>query len=104
MRDAFKLLRFLAEREHVLDVGRTDRVVSEFIFTLLARLQVVRSNTERAVPLLAQIAPILVPLHRLGRMAEELDLHLLEFARTEGVVARIDLVAKRFADLRDSER
>ena len=36
--------------------------------------------------------------------AEKLDLHLLEFARAEDVVARIDLVAKRLADLRDAER
>ena len=37
-------------------------------------------------------------------MAEELDLHLLELARAEGVVARVDLVAKRLADLGDAER
>ena len=36
-------------------------------------------------------------------MAEELDLHLFEFATPENVVAWIDLVAERLADLRDSE-
>ena len=37
-------------------------------------------------------------------MAEELDLHLLELAAAEGVVPRVDLVAKRLADLGDAER
>jgi hypothetical protein len=37
-------------------------------------------------------------------MAEELDLHLLEFARAEGEVPRRDLVAKALADLGDAER
>jgi hypothetical protein len=35
---------------------------------------------------------------------EELHLHLLELARAEGEVARVDLVAERLADLRDAER
>ena len=37
-------------------------------------------------------------------MAEKLHLHLLEFARTEGEVARRDFVAETFALLRDAER
>ena len=37
-------------------------------------------------------------------MAKELDFHLLELARAEGVVARVDLVSERFADLGDTER
>src|SRR5579864_1678602 len=36
-------------------------------------------------------------------MAEILDLHLLELARPERVVARIDLIAEALADLRDAE-
>ena len=36
-------------------------------------------------------------------MAEELDLHLFEFATTERVIARIDLVAKCLPDLGDSK-
>ena len=34
-------------------------------------------------------------------MAEELDLHLLEFTRAEGEVAGRDFIAERFADLSD---
>ena len=37
-------------------------------------------------------------------MAEEFDLHLLEFAAAERVIARIDLVAERLANLGDAER
>jgi hypothetical protein len=37
-------------------------------------------------------------------MAEELDLHLLELARAEGEVARVDLVAESLTDLGDAER
>jgi hypothetical protein len=37
-------------------------------------------------------------------VAEELDLHLLELARAEGVVARVDLVAKSLTDLGNAER
>ena len=36
-------------------------------------------------------------------MAEELDLHLLEFTRAEGEIPRRDFVAKTLADLRDAE-
>src|SRR5713226_9396939 len=37
-------------------------------------------------------------------MAEELDLHLLKLPAAKGVIARVDLVAKRLANLSDSER
>ena len=36
-------------------------------------------------------------------MAEVLDLHLLKLTRAEDVVARVDFVAERLADLRDAE-
>ncbi len=59
-----------------------------------------RSRYQRIAP----FAPVPVPLRRVGRAAEELDLHLLEFAAAEREVARVDLVAKRLADLADTER
>src|SRR5262249_32488171 len=43
-------------------------------------------------------------LHRFAGVAEKLDLHLLEFTATERVVARIDFVAERLADLGNPER
>src|SRR5207247_4999566 len=42
--------------------------------------------------------------HDLVRPDEKLEFHLLEFARTEGEVARIDLVAKRLPNLANAER
>ena len=37
-------------------------------------------------------------------MTEEFDLHLLEFTRAEGEIARRNLVAEALADLADSKR
>ena len=37
-------------------------------------------------------------------MTEELDLHLLEFARSKRVVSRRDLVAETLPDLRNAKR
>ena len=36
--------------------------------------------------------------------AKIFQFHLLEFARAKNVITRVDLVAKRLADLRDAER
>src|SRR5262245_21201246 len=56
-------------------------------------------------PLLVQLDIVLLArLEVLRRLAEILDLHLLEFARAEGEVAGRDLIAEYFADLRDAER
>ena len=54
--------------------------------------------------LCALVEPVLEPLLPLIRMHEELQLRLLELARPEREVARIDLVAEGFADLRDAKR
>ena len=54
--------------------------------------------------LVAVILPVLEPLKVGARLAEELQLHLLKLAGTEGEVAGSDLVAEGFADLADAER
>ena len=56
------------------------------------------------MPLHAPLAPALEPFSIRSRLHEELHLHLLEFAGSEDEVARRDLISKRLADLRDSER
>src|SRR5690606_5839190 len=61
-------------------------------------------QAEIEIPPITTLTPELIPLLGLARAAEELDLHLLEFAAAEREVARIDFVAKRLADLRDAER
>ncbi|CAB4955806.1 unannotated protein [freshwater metagenome] len=63
-----------------------------------------RRNSEIDVPLVAGGAPVLVPLERLFGRHEELEFHLLELTSAEHEVARSDLVAKRLADLGNTER
>src|SRR5205823_1626589 len=74
------------------------------VFTLLPRPQPVGLDAELRVPFDPHVAPILIPFHRLGWVAEEFDLHLLEFTASERIVARIDLIAEGLADLADAER
>ena len=63
-----------------------------------------RGDADRLVELDALFEPVIGQLEPVLGAAEVLDLHLLELARTEGEVARVDLVAERLADLRDAER
>src|ERR1700679_3722762 len=56
------------------------------------------------IPLEPRLPPVGVPILRLLGTTEVLDLHLLEFARAKGEVARIDLVPKALANLSDSKR
>src|SRR5262245_6728636 len=70
---------------------------------MLAHPQPLAGQAEVGVPLEAAVAPVAVPRRRLLRVAEELDLHLLELARAEGEVARRDLIAEALADLGDPE-
>ena len=51
----------------------------------------------------AGFQPLVGEAHAVLRAAEILDLHLLELAGAEGEIARVDLVAERFSDLRDAE-
>ena len=71
---------------------------------MIAQTQSFLRQAQVQIPLITAIAPELIPLRRRLRMAEELDLHLLEFAGTEGEVPRRDLVAEALADLGDAER
>src|SRR5436309_679718 len=71
---------------------------------MLAQPQALAGQAEVGVPAEAAVAPVLIPGRRLLRVAEELDLHLLELARAEGEVTRRDLVAEAFAHLGDAER
>ena len=102
VRDAFELAA--AERKVVLDVGAARGVVRELAGVVLAQVQVRLLHAEVEIPAITALAPVLIPLRGLARAAEELDLHLLELAAAEREVARVDLVAKRLADLADAER
>ncbi len=78
-------------------------VVRQLVGRVVAEPQVLFRDAQVDVPVVAAVAPILVPGARLAGMAEELHLHLLELARAEGEVPRRDLVAEALADLRDAE-
>src|SRR6185503_17185586 len=88
------------EGELVFDVGGAGaffRVVGEFVFLVFAKPQAASGESDGLPPLIALIAPELVPLRRVGWMNEELDLHLLEFARAEREIPRRDFIAERLA-------
>ena len=106
MGDAFQLAELAGgeERKRVFDVGGADRVVAQLVLVVLAKPQALAGQAEARVPRHPPVAPVFVPLARRVRVAEELDLHLLELARAEREIPRRDLVAKALADLRDAER
>src|SRR5262245_5234031 len=103
MSDPLQLLRLGGERKEIFDVRGADGIVGQFLLALFAWPQVVGLDAELGVPRLADIAPVFVPFHRFAGMAEELDLHLLEFAAAECVVAMVDFVSKCLANLRYSK-
>src|SRR6185312_12968189 len=108
VRDALELTETgRGEREAILHIARArpfTGVVRELIAVVLAHLQTLTGKSQAAPPAHAFLAPEGVPRVRLARVAEELDLHLLELAAAEGEVPRRHLVAKRLADLGDTER
>ena len=123
------LLVPLAERELEQDVRAGAGVVGQLGGRLPVKAQRVQRQPDAFVEAHAFLHPIMMPrlpaparlwltrmaglrhrshaasdgLDRLVRLDEELQFHLLELARAEGVVARRDLVAERLAHLRDAE-
>src|SRR5439155_1620670 len=65
--------------ERVLNVSGATRVVAQFFVPVLTQLQSVTREPQVGVPAKSTVAPVLVPLYGLAGMAEELNLHLLEF-------------------------
>ena len=74
-------------REEELDVGRAARVVAELVGVVGPQPHLALGDAEVEVPLLALVAPVLVPLARLVGRDEVLHLHLLELAGAEDEVA-----------------
>ncbi len=106
MGDPFQLAELARrqERKGILDVGRAAGVMAQLLPVVLAEPQALAGQPQVGIPAVTAVAPELVPGRRRRRMAEKLDLHLLELARAEGEVARSDLVAKALAHLGDAER
>ena len=105
MCDAFEFTVFAIreEGEGVFDVSGPDGVVREFISVVVSENEVVAGNTQIDVPLVPAVSPVLVPLPRLIRVAEELHLHLLKLSGPEREVPRRDFIPEALTDLRDSE-
>ena len=102
LRDALELVE--APRERELDVGRPARIVRQLVVVVGAQAQHLGGDAVLDVPVQPLVAPVLVPVGRLGRRHEELEFHLLELAGAEDPVLRGDLVAEALADLGDPER
>ena len=93
-----------AEREQILKVGRGLGVEAQLLLLMVAQAEVFILHVQALEPLVAEAAPVVEPLEIGVRLAEELELHLLELADAEDEVARRDLVAEALADLADAER
>ena len=93
----------VGEREGVLDVGGGAAVEGQLGGLVVAQAQIFFLDAKAQQPVLAVVLPVGEPLQVGVGLAEELALHLLKLAGTEGEVARGDLVAERLADLADAE-
>src|SRR5262245_63255596 len=78
--------------------------MTQFIRTVVAKLQFFATESELKIPVIPPVAPVRIPVARLRGMAEELHFHLLEFARAKCKVSWCDLVAEAFTCLSDSKR
>ena len=70
---------------------------------MVAQPEILLFHAERKEPFLAEFSPVIKPLQLCARPAEELQLHLLEFAGAESEIARSDLIAEGLADLANAE-
>ncbi len=95
----FAVLPRFEERERVFEVRRADRIMREFFRRVFAENQILAADAQIEIPLIATIPPVGVPLRGFVGMAEELHLHLLEFARAKREIAGSDFVAETLADL-----
>src|SRR5207247_10389402 len=66
-------------------------------------MQLDARNADVLVKLQAFFLPIFEQFHSLLGSAKIFQFHLLELARAKSEIARVNFVAKRFADLRDAE-
>src|SRR5262249_9489370 len=109
---AFDLAPIQRAWEQVFDVDGRFGVMGQLFWRLRSFSQSFGRYAQGHVPVEPLFDPLLVQLdvallaglEVLRRLAEILDLHLLEFARAEGEVSGRDLVAEGLADLRDAER
>src|SRR2546423_13383134 len=97
------LFLFTFRKETILNVDGTLGVMRQLFFRLFVKPEVVIRNSDRLKPLMTSIDPVLVRGFVFARFDKVFHLHLFELARAKYEVAGRDFVAKRFADLRDTE-
>ena len=93
-----------AKREQEFDIRRSFAVEAEFFRRMIAQTHLFFFHAQAEEPVAAETSPVLEPLQIRSRLAEEFQLHLLEFSGTEREVSRRNLVPERFPDLADAER
>ena len=92
-----------AKGEHELNIGGGVGIVGKFFLLMIPQPEVFILDTQIQQEVVAVILPVGEPLQIGARLAEELQLHLLELTGAEDEVARGDLVAEGFSDLGDTE-
>ena len=98
--DAFHL--FESEREVEFYVGCGVCVMGQFFVVVEAVVLV--TEPECAMPVHAELLPVVEPFHFVARAHEELHFHLFEFPHAEYELTGHYLVAESLTDLRDAER
>ena len=93
-----------AECEVIFKIGGRFGIEAQLLGGMIAQVQIFRFHTEGKKPIAAEVFPIFKPFEVGAGLAEELQLHLLEFAGAEREVAGRDLVSEGFTDLCDTER
>ena len=99
--DTFEFLN--AEGKFVFDIVSFLRVESAIFIRDVHDMETLAGDPYLLVKLQSRFEPLISETETILGAAEILDLHLLELARAEGVVPRIDLIAETFPDLGDPE-
>ncbi len=92
-----------AEGEEELQIRCGLGIERQLLLLMVSCPQHLLRNAQIQQPVLTELLPVSEPLQIGIRLAEELQLHLLELSGTEGEVARCDLVTEGLSDLTDSE-
>ena len=92
-----------AEGEQELKVRGSLGIEAQLLRIVVAETEILILQANGQQPVVAEGAPVVEPLQIGAGLAEEFQLHLLEFPDAEDEVARRNLVAEGLADLADAE-
>ena len=91
------------EGELEFEVGRGVGIEGEFFGIVIAQFEVFFLDAQAEQPIFAELFPIGEPFEVGAGLAEEFQLHLLEFSHAEDEVAGSDFVSEALAHLSDAE-